>query len=221
MLALTLLSACPLCLPGPAGADYEAGQRDVAIAEWRASAKAGEAKAMLALDRLYLQGIGLPQNYVQAQKWFNLAAAERDALVAQMIAQKRAEAQKLGQPSGGPARAQTAPAPTDQSGASAEAIREVQGLLNALDYRPGPADGVWGEQTTQALQAFLRDSGQPPPSTLTETLRLLRNAAQRPVVQRTTNKPFKDCPMCPEVVEVPAGSFLRGVAGPRREPEGY
>ena len=74
MLALTLLFACPLCLPGPAGADYEAGQRDVTIAEWRSSAKADEAKAMLALDRLYLQGIGLPQNYVQAQKWLNLAA---------------------------------------------------------------------------------------------------------------------------------------------------
>ena len=189
-MVLTLLSAMP------AWTDYEAGQRDVAIAEWRASAKADEAKAMLALDRLYFQGIGLPQNYVQAHKWFNLAAglskdiatAERDVLVAQMTAQ----------------------APTGQSNSSAEAIREAQDLLAALGYRPGPADGVWGEQTTQALRAFLRDSGQSSPLTLTETLRLLRNAAQRLVVQRTTNKPFKDCPMCPEVVEVPVGSFLRG-----------
>ena len=228
MLVLTLLSACRLCLPGPAGADYEAGQRawesgrrDMAIAEWRASAKAGEAKAMLALGRLYLKGIGVPQNYVQAHKWFNLAAsrgedgaaAERDALVAQMTAQERAEAQKLAlewQPGEAPASARTVPAPPGQSGASAEAIREIQDLLAARGYQPGPADGVWGEQTTQALRAFLRDSGQPRPPTLTETRRLLRTVAQRPVVQRTTNKPFRDCPMCPEVIEVPAGSFLRG-----------
>ena len=49
-LVLTLMSTTP------AGADYEAGQRawdagqrNAAIAEWRTSAQAGEAKAMLAL----------------------------------------------------------------------------------------------------------------------------------------------------------------------------
>ncbi len=211
-----------------AGADYEAGQRaweagqrDVAIAEWQASAEAGEPRAMLALGRLYLRGIGLPQNYVQAHKWFNLAAsrgedvaaAERDALVAQMTAQERVEAQRLAlewEPSGVSPRARPAPAPPDQSDAPTEAIREVQELLAALGYQPGTPDGVWGGQTTQALQAFLRDSGQPQPPTLTETLRLLRTVAQRPVVQRTTNTPFKDCPLCPEVIEVPRGTFLRG-----------
>ncbi len=220
MLVLMLLSATP------ARADYEAGQRawevgqrDVAIAEWQAGANAGEAKAMLALGRLYLRGVGLPQNYVQAHKWFNLAAsrgedvavAERDALVSQMTAQERVEAQKLAlewEPSGVQISARP-PTPPGLSDAPAEAIREVQDLLTTQGYQPGPADGVWGGQTTQALQAFLRDTGQFQPSTLTETLRLLR-VAQRPVVQRTTNKPFKDCPMCPEVIEVPAGSFLRG-----------
>ena len=180
----------------------EAGQRDVAIAEWQAGANAGEAAAMLALGRLYLRGIGLPQNYVQAHKWFNLAAsrgegvaaAERDALVAQMTAQERVEAQKLAlewQPSEAPTRARPAPAPPGLlSDASAEAIRETQALLAALGYQPGPADGVWGGQTTQALQDFLRTSGQSPPPTLTETLHLLR-IAQRPVVQQTTNTPIQ------------------------------
>ena len=117
LLVVTLLSAAPAEADYEAGQRaWEAGQRDVAIAEWRASAKAGEAKAMLALGQLYLKGIGLPQNYVQAHKWFNLAAsrgddvaaAERDALVAQMTAQERVEAQKLAlewQPSEAPASA--------------------------------------------------------------------------------------------------------------------
>ena len=223
MLVLMLLSATPVRADYEAGQRaWEAGQRDVAIAEWQAGAEAGEPKAMLALGRLYLRGIGLPQNYVQAHKWFNLAAsrgedvavAERDALVGQMTAQERVEAQKLAlewQPSEVPTRARPAPAPPGLlSDASAEAIRETQALLAALGYQPGPADGVWGGQTTQALQDFLRNSGQSPPPTLTETLRLLRTVAQRPVVQQTTNTPFKDCPMCPEVVEVPTGAFLRG-----------
>ena len=42
-----------------------------------------------------------------------------------------------------------------------EAIREAQVLLNALGYRPGPADGVWGPRTGGAYRAFLRDSGMP------------------------------------------------------------
>ena len=223
MLVLMLLSATPVRADYEAGQRaWEAGQRDVAIAEWQAGAEAGEPKAMLALGRLYLRGIGLPQNYVQAHKWFNLAAsrgedvavAERDALVGQMTAQERVEAQKLAlewQPSEVPTRARPAPAPPGLlSDASAEAIRETQALLASLGYQPGPADGVWGGQTTQALQDFLRNSGQSPPPTLTETLRLLRTVAQRPVVQQTTNTPFKDCPMCPEVVEVPTGAFLRG-----------
>ena len=42
-----------------------------------------------------------------------------------------------------------------------EAIREAQVLLNALGYRPGPADGVWGPRTGDAYRAFLRDSGMP------------------------------------------------------------
>ena len=69
-----------------AGAEYEAGQRawdagqrDEAIAEWRAGADAGEAKSMLALGRLYLQGLGVPQNYIRAHMWFNLAASRHAA----------------------------------------------------------------------------------------------------------------------------------------------
>ena len=84
---------------GTAQADYydglraaDAGRHRKALREWQVAAHAGDAKAMLALGRLYRQGLGAPQDYVQAHLWFNLAASrgeaeavtERDALAARM-----------------------------------------------------------------------------------------------------------------------------------------
>ena len=94
---------------GTAQADYEDGQRawdagrhSEALHEWQAAANAGDAKAMLALGRLYMQGLGAPQDYGQAHKWFNLAASrgeaeavtERDALAGRMAPEQVAKAQE-------------------------------------------------------------------------------------------------------------------------------
>ena len=57
---------------------------------------------MLALGRLYVQGLGVIQDYVEAHKWLNLAASrgevaaltERDALAAKMTPQQIAAAQE-------------------------------------------------------------------------------------------------------------------------------
>ena len=57
---------------------------------------------MLALGRLYVQGLGVLQDYVEAHKWLNLAASrgevaalhERDALAAKMTPQQIAAAQE-------------------------------------------------------------------------------------------------------------------------------
>ena len=179
-----------LMLTSTVWADYEAGQRawdagqrSEAIAEWQRNAQAGDAKAMLALGRSYAQGMGVLQDYVQAYKWFNLAAsrgeeaavAAREALTARMSLQEQAEARKLAlEWPGSPAAVSAVGQEDEQS----EAIREVQSLLATLGYQPGPADGVWGWRTTQALQAFLRDSDLPSPDSLTESLRILRSASQ-------------------------------------------
>ena len=99
-----------LLCAGPAQADYKAGQRawDAgrharAVAQWQAAAKANDGRAMLALGRAFVKGLGVTQDYVEAHKWLNLAAgrggaraaAERDALAAKMTAQESAEARKL------------------------------------------------------------------------------------------------------------------------------
>ena len=99
-----------LLLVVSARADYEAGQQawdagrtHEALTQWQASAATGDRRAMLALGRLHLQGLGVLQDYVEAHKWFNLAAsrgdtealAERDALTEKMAPAQVAEAQAL------------------------------------------------------------------------------------------------------------------------------
>ena len=208
----------------PAHADFEAGQRawdagrtDEALTRWRAAADAGDRRAMLALGRSHLQGLGVIQDYVEAHKWFNLAAsrgeaaaqAERDALAAKMTPAQVAKAQERAaswRPGAGRAEGTTdgsasqsipaasAPGTTMQATAAPpapdsaadvgppppRAIREAQALLGALGYRPGPADGIWGERTAGAYGAFLRDAGLPAAEVLTpEALRAMRAIAKR------------------------------------------
>ena len=204
----TLAIAVSLVIASPAGADYEAGQRALeagdpaeAVRQWRAAASAGDRKAMLALGRIYTQGLGVLQDYAEAHKWFNIAAsqgeadavAERDTLAAKMTPQQVATAQKraagwqrdVHQVAGTP---DTTTRPNEMSTAivdagtlpSPKAVHEAQLLLRALGYRPGPADGIWGARTRKAYQAFLRDVGLPAGDVLTgEASRALRAIAKR------------------------------------------
>ena len=105
----TALLVVTLVAVQPAGADFEARQRawdagntDEALSQWRAGATADERRAMLALGRLYVQGLGVIQDYVEGHKWLNLAASrgevaalhERDVLAAKMTQQQIATAQE-------------------------------------------------------------------------------------------------------------------------------
>ena len=203
MATLALLVVCSL----PARADYDAGKRAweagkpaEALTEWRTAAATGDRRAMLALGRLYLQGLGAPQDYVLAHMWFNLSASrgemaalkERDALTAKMTPSERAEAQKRARewrPGGGgtgkpKAAAAQQPATTPPRPAAGppppRAIQEAQRLLATLGYKPGPADGQWGGRSVSAYGAFLRDAGLPPGDTLTpEGLQAMRTLAKR------------------------------------------
>ena len=202
---LALALAAVLASAPPARADYYDGQRAwdskryaEALAEWRVAASAGDARSMRALGRMYVAGLGVPQNYVEAHKWLNLAAArgdaeaaaERDALAAKMTPGQIASAQDRAlewRPDSAAAAPEAAPAaPAARAGASPappgppppRAIREAQELLAALGYAPGPADGQWGARTGSAYAAFLRDAGLPPEEALTpEALRAMREIA--------------------------------------------
>ena len=187
----------------PAWANYEAGQEawdagrpGEALTEWQAAAEAGDRRAMLALGRLFAKGLGAPQDYVEAHKWFNLAASrgeeaavkERDALTVRMTPDHVAEAQaraRAWQPGGGRTK-KTVDAPSEIP--PPRAVREAQTLLAALGYEPGPADGVWSERVVRAYQQFLRDAGRPSAEVLTpDDLQALRDVAQARGVQSGGN----------------------------------
>ena len=190
-----LLVALALGLVVTAQADYydglraaDAGRHGEALREWQAAANGGDARAMLALGRLYMQGLGAPQDYVKAHLWFNLAASrgeaaaatERNALAGRMAPEQIAEAQKQAaawQPQPSTASAASGPA---SSPPPPKAIREAQELLAALGYEPDPTDGQWGERTAQAYQAFLRDANLPRTDNLTPTaLKAMRARARQ------------------------------------------
>ena len=70
---------------------------------YRVGAEKGDASAQFSLGFMYELGQGVPQDYVQAYMWFNLAAARgtkgaaewRERLAARMTPAQIAEAQKL------------------------------------------------------------------------------------------------------------------------------
>ena len=203
-IALVVLS---LVVAHPAWADYQAGQRaldagnvDEALAQWRVAANAGDRRAMLALGRLHVKGLGVPQSYVEAHAWFNLAASQRRGGGGGRAGRARGEddagadrdcagtrdgvaperSASPGPPTSAPPSPAAPPAAVDSDPPPPRAIREAQALLGALGYRPGPADGIWGRRTGAAYRAFLREVGLPDAETLTpEALRALRTVAQR------------------------------------------
>ena len=191
-------------LTPPAWADYAAGQEAweagriaEALSEWEAAAAEGDVRAMMTLGRAYQRGAGVPQDYILAHFWFNVAAsqddsravAERDSLAELMTVEEQAEARKLLRKwrSKKQSTAEVeAPEPASSAAAPGieppppRAIKEAQSLLAQLGYSPGSADGIWGKQTSEAYRAFLGDADLPAAETLTpKNLRILREIAAR------------------------------------------
>ena len=91
-------------------AAFERGDYETALQEWRPLAEQGDAEAQLSLGFAYATGQGASQDYVQAHKWFALAASRssvsgkvlrdiavehRDRAAAMMTPAQIAEAQTL------------------------------------------------------------------------------------------------------------------------------
>lgn len=71
-----------------------------------------------------------------------------------------------------------------------------------------PATGMIDAALMQALRATTSSGGEARPA-LTEPLPLPR-AAREPAVSGQPSAPFRDCYACPEMIALPAGSFMMG-----------
>ena len=82
-LAAVLLACLPLL--GPV---HTAGALDMTpekVAKAKAMAEAGDAKAQNALGGMYYMGLGVPQDFAEARRWFEKAAAQGDPQARQVL----------------------------------------------------------------------------------------------------------------------------------------
>ena len=134
-------------------------------------AEAGEPEAQLTIGRMFANGDGVLQDYVEAHRWLNLAASgglrrariQREATAQKMTPRQIARAQSLArnfQPSAIAAPTAKPHRPAPRGHAQPEDITgDVQKMLAALGYDPGPADGVAGDKTRSAIRTYQGHSG--------------------------------------------------------------
>ncbi|WFM72785.1 peptidoglycan-binding protein [Halomonas sp. CKK8] len=194
---------------GLASADYADGMRYYerqeyrqALQEFGAAARRGDADAQYMLGRLHEAGNGTAQDYVQAHKWYNLAAARghrhaaeaRDSLAERMTAGQVAEAQRATrgwQPEEAPVSQATERARPDiETLSDRQGVAEIQRELNRLGYDAGPVDGAMGRRTRSAIREYQadRDMAQDGRATA-ELLRRLRETERQEVASSSEPPP--------------------------------
>ncbi len=214
MRIITVLFMCVFFLAVPAYADfnsamsaYESKHYTEAFREFRNLAEQDQAEAQYMLGYLYLRGEGAPQDYIEAHKWFNLAASRgkiesaraRNELARRMTSAQIAEAQRLARTWKPQRQTTTYKSETSQSkwtGTSGRLNRKelirIQELLTSFGYSPGLADGVIGFKTRDAIRKYQEDQDLPAdgrPSEdllghLSQTLAGKQRPGPRPYVRR-------------------------------------
>jgi len=82
---------------------YKLGDYKTAFEKFMPLAEQGDATAQSNLGLMYFKGTGVPQNYIEAHKWYNIAGANgedsgrknRDIIEKRMTPEQVAEAQRL------------------------------------------------------------------------------------------------------------------------------
>lgn len=138
----------------------------VRAAGWfQAASAAGEPAGALEMGRLFEEGLDGAADTAAAAGWYRIAAeagnesaqAALERLVGETpdAPQASSEAPSADDlpPSVAPANAE----PVDDP----DSIRRIQTLLAELGFDPGPADGVMGDQTRNAIEAFQEEFSMP------------------------------------------------------------
>jgi TPR repeat protein len=156
-----------------------------AVKSYRKAAVQGHARAQYSLGAMYANGFGVAKDYAEAYFWFALAAKQRDEtsikyrdMVAKRLsAEQLARVQKrVGQGMSAANSSSTVANNPPPLPAPTQLIREVQTRLARLGYASGTADGVMGQKTRDAIEAFQRAERLPATGEASEMLsRLLEN----------------------------------------------
>jgi peptidoglycan hydrolase-like protein with peptidoglycan-binding domain len=184
---IALLTLLPTVLLADAYDDamtaYERQDYRQALSLFSDLADADDPYAQYMLGRLYAAGNGTPQDFIEAHKWFNLAAARghrhateaRDAVAENMNSRQIGRAQRLAgewqpgsgsssgnrRPGAAPDRGDENDADRDSGRGGPDLVAEVQQALNNLGYNAGPVDGQMGRKTTDAIRNYQSDNNLP------------------------------------------------------------
>ena len=110
----------------------------------------------------------------------------------------RAAGVKADHPEAGPPGSASPPgagqdpiSPVQATDRQQDTVRQSQVYLAALGFEPGPADGLVGRRTRNAVQSFQRQAGLPPTGRITEELLLLLETAvvERPKERQAATPP--------------------------------
>ncbi len=140
-----------------------------AAAWFRKAADQNDASAMFFLGSMTAKGQGVAKNYDTALMWFQSAAAKGfpvppGYLTADGVAAMDRASRSAAPP---PVQTQTAPPAVQRRPAT---VKNVQAGLIELGYKPGPADGVMGKNTVNAIRAFQQDANLPVDGRVSEEL---------------------------------------------------
>ena len=173
-------------------AEGAGGEPDLerAAALFRQAAQHGVRDSQFNLAILHARGLGVPQDMLEAYKWFAIAASSGDAesvkrrdIVAAALSEadlakgKAAaeafeplplvpEANDVAMPDGGWGQETTSVELLSEN----DRVALVQKLLAEKGFDPGPADGLLGEQTIQAIGAFQEEAGLQPTGQIDDDL---------------------------------------------------
>lgn len=145
-----------------------APQNSAEAARWfRAAAAQKEAASMYFLGTMYARGEGVQKDHQAALGWFRQAADNGFPVPAEYLTMAGMGALERKAPGSRQARAMaSAPAASDRQAL----VKEIQAGLATLGYKPGPADGLMGKKTANAISAFQKDNGLPVDGSISEEL---------------------------------------------------
>ncbi|MEJ0096885.1 MAG: SEL1-like repeat protein [Bauldia sp.] len=162
---------------------------DKALQWFLAAGNYGVRDSQYNLGVIYARGLGTGQDLVESYKWFAIAASQGDtdasarrdevakAMSADDLAKARAavaawhvkaplvEANAVAAPKGN-----WDDAPAISVADQQALVAKIQTLLADAGYDPGPADGVIGRKTTDAVRAYQQKAGVPVTGQIDKTL---------------------------------------------------